>query len=48
MAEHPIIAEKKPAKVELKEGESYTWCRYLFGGGRYAARGASRQFALFL
>lgn len=27
MAEQPIIAEKKPAKVELKKGESYTWCR---------------------
>lgn len=27
MAEHPVIAAKKPAKVETKKGESYTWCR---------------------
>lgn len=27
MAEKPLIAAKKPAKVELKQGESYTWCR---------------------
>jgi len=27
MAEQPLIAAKKPAKVELEQGESYTWCR---------------------
>lgn len=27
MTETPIIAAKSPAKVELTEGESYTWCR---------------------
>ena len=24
---HPIIADVKPVKVELKEGERYFWCR---------------------
>jgi len=24
---NPIIAEKKPVRVELEQGESYTWCR---------------------
>jgi methylamine---glutamate N-methyltransferase subunit C len=27
MTDAPIIAEKSPAKVELKEGETYYWCR---------------------
>jgi glutamate synthase domain-containing protein 2 len=27
MAEQPVIAAKKPAKVQTKKGESYTWCR---------------------
>lgn len=27
MTETPIVAAKSPAKVELTEGESYTWCR---------------------
>ncbi|MHA7879629.1 MAG: glutamate synthase-related protein [Saccharospirillum sp.] len=27
MPEHAVIAAKKPAKAELQQGESYTWCR---------------------
>lgn len=27
MSDQPVIADKKPARVELKQGESYSWCR---------------------